>query len=243
MSFTITNLKKHLGPGLGLRKSKYLIEIPIPGIQGTALNILCRSAGLPERNISTVEAYHRGRKYKMKGETDYIGEYEISLVDDSDMSVRKIFDKWLTKIDNSKPKDEGVLGSSFEQATGAITDILDTASAIKNGLQDGGLSFFLGFLDKGNANSTSPYQTDVNIWQLDGNNNKVYGYKLQNCFPSSLGIVTLDDDDPNTLSEFSVVLSYSEFIPLYGDRGPLDQIARAIGGDGLSNVFDATKNF
>ena len=194
-SFTIEDLKKHLGPGLGLRKNKYLLEIPIPGTAGQSLNILCRSAGLPERNMTTTEAFHRGRKYVMRGETDYGGSYEISIVDDSSMNIRKIFDQWLLKVDNTEPKGIGQNGASFE------ANFLDSKQN----------DFFLAL-----KQNTGPetYSTDINIWQLSGTGQKVYGYKLQNAFPSSSGIVTLDDGDENTLSEFSVTLSFSEFIPL-----------------------------
>jgi len=49
---------------------------------------------------------------------------------------------------------------------------------------------------------------------MDRKDNAIYGYKLQNAFPKSLGIVTLDDADENTLSEFTVNFGFSEFIPI-----------------------------
>jgi len=243
--FTISNLKKHLGPGLGLRKNKYLLEIPIPGVEGQALNVLCRSAGLPERTINVTPVYHKGRKYNIRAETNYTGTYEISIVDDSKMNIRKAFDKWLEKVDNSKPRNSGILGASFEKITDNIKSAVEIANNLKTTLEnDGGASFFLGFLDEGNANSGAKYQTDVNIWQLSANNEKVYGYKLQNCFPSELGIVTLDDGDENTLSEFSVVLTYSEFIPLE-NKSFLEKTIGDVLGDnvtesisGVENLFD-----
>lgn len=243
LNFTISDLKKHLGPGLGLRKNKYLIEIPIPGIDGRTLNILCRSAGLPERTISTTQVFLKGRKYNIRGETDYGGVYELSIVDDSDMSIRKTFDKWLKKVDNSKPNNAGLVGGSFEK------DFLDEIEAgvelvnnIQTGLdKDGGLSFFLGFIDPGNANAAAPYQTDVNIWQLSANAERVYGYKLQNAFPSSVGIVTLDDGEVDTLAEFSVTLSFSEFIPLE-DKSTLSQIGGALLGDQVGDIVGGTEN-
>lgn len=243
MSFTIEDLKKHLGPGLGLRKNKYLIEIPIPGMSGQALNILCRSAGLPERNISTVTVAHKGRKYNMRGETDYGGTYEISIVDDSGMNIRKVFDKWLTKVDNTKPKNLGILGASFEASF--IDELLagvELANNVRTAINfDKGESFFLGFLDSGSANAVSPYQTDINIWQLSATGEKVYGYKLQNAFPSSSGIVTLDDSDENTLSEFSVTFTFSEFVPLE-NKSFSEKALRAGAGDDASNIFDGIEN-
>lgn len=190
MNSTISSLKKHLGPGLGLRKNKYILEMPVPGADGEMLSILCRSAGLPERNIHTVDLWHKGRKYVVRGETDYVGEYEISIVDDSLMKIRNMFDQWLRAIDDSRPKGMG-----------------------------GSASF-----ETGDSIPSPMYQTDINIWQMSGsgaataNNDsrKVYGYKLQNAYPKSLGIVTLESEEENALSQFSIVLAFSEFIPLYG---------------------------
>ena len=106
MSFTITDLKKHLGPGLGLRKNKYLIEIPVPGIEGRTLNILCRSAGLPERTITTQSLWHKGRKYNVRGETDYGGTYDVSILDDSKRNdyakgINHLMNEGFMKIDFS----------------------------------------------------------------------------------------------------------------------------------------------
>jgi len=242
-AFTIEDLKKHLGPGLGLRKNKYLIEIPVPGTFGKTLNILCRSAGLPERNINTVNAFHKGRKYNMRGETSFNDTYEISIVDDSKMNLRKVFDKWLIKVDNTKPRNLGILGASFEaDFLSEITQVVETVNNVQTQLEfDGGASFFLGFLDEGNANSAAKYQADINIWQLSATGDKVYGYKLQNAFPSALGIVTLDDGDENTLSEFSVTFTFSEFISLE-NKSIQSQIGRALIGDDVANIAEGIES-
>lgn len=190
MNFSISSLKKHLGPGLGLRKNKYILEMPVPGMDGEMMSILCQSAGLPERNISTTEYWHKGRRYVVRGETDFVGEYEISIVDDSNMKIRNVFDHWLKMVDNTQPKGGG--NASFE---------------------------------RGIHIDTPNYQTDINIWQMSGSrggradndSHKVYGYKLQNAYPKSIGIVTLESETENALSQFSVNLAFSEFIPLYGN--------------------------
>jgi len=209
--FTIAELKKHLGPGLGLRKNKYLLEIPIPGIDGGKINVLARSAGLPERSIQSTQIFHKGRMYNVRGETDYGGSYEVSIVDDSDMFIRRKFDDWLTLVDDSS--NGRVNHSSYELGVKSALDRI-----LNNGKSTAANDFYLG--------ETQLYQTDINIWQLSGNNDKIYGYKLQNAFPAQLGIVTLDDGDQNTLSEFSVNFSFSEFVPLEGI--PSTQITDAL---------------
>lgn len=218
--FTISDLKKHLGPGLGLRKNKYLIEVPVPGSTGEQINVLCRAAGLPERTINTHTLWHRGRKYNVRGETNYGDTWEFSVVDDSAMELRRVFDRWLRVVDDSKPENGGIAGASYETEVGKLLDNVKSGVAIvnqvRNAVKNPDLAgdFVIGLIDGGNGVPVTTYQTDVNVWQLDGAGNKVYGYKLQNAFPTSVGIVTLEDGEENTLSEFSVVLTFSEFTPL-----------------------------
>ena len=246
MVFNIRELKKHLGVGLGLRKNKFLLELPVPTVEGQAINVLCRSAGLPERNINTTQIWHKGRVYNMRGETDYVGEYEISILDDSDMRIRKMFDLWLRQVDNTKPANEGILGASFEQvAPGFLSEaggLIRTANQIKNIIKNPNiaLDWIIGSVSGNNASTTQPvYQTDINIWQLGNNSEKVYGYKLQNAFPKSVGIVTLDDSDENTLSEFSVVFSFSEFIPLQSTKQAITDAVLGDTGTGILNGVEA----
>lgn len=244
--FSISDLKKHLGPGLGLRKNKYLLEIPIPGIDGHTINILCRSTGLPERNMTTTTVWKHGRKYNVRGETDYIGTFEISILDSSDMSIRKKFDEWMTLVDNSKPKNYGVFGgSSYEQGTKDLLNAIQSGTEIANQLKnitknnetltDAFSGLVVGVMDNGQAAPVAHYQTDINVWQLDNKENKIYGYKLQNAFPSSIGIVTLDDNSENELSEFNVTFTFSEFMPLE-NVSALESVITTALGDDVNNI-------
>lgn len=241
MSLNINDLKKNLGPGLGLRKNKYLIEIPIP--DGRQINILCRSTGLPERNIQTTTVFHKGRKYNVRGETDYVGTYDISILDDSDMKLRQMFDKWCERVDDSKLPNSGILGASFEDlAPGLLENIkdgIDLANNVKNAIENPSVAadFFIGLLENGGAMAS--YQTDINIWQLSNTGEKVYGYKITNAFPSQVGIVTLDDGDENTLSEFNVQFTFSEFQPLKGFGRDLAETLLGDTGTGILNGVEA----
>ncbi len=246
MNFTITDLKKHLGPGLGLRKNKYMIEIPIPGIKGETLNVLCRSAGLPERNIASTPIWHKGRKYNVRGETDYGGTYQVSIVDDSRMAIRKVFDGWCKKVDDSKPPNQGILGASFEKAfPGALANVNDAigaANQLKNISENNDIAgdYLLGLMDSANASPSASYQADINIWQLGNNGESIYGYKLQNAFPTQMGIVTLEDGDENTLSEFSVTFTFSEFTELE-NKSFGDKLLGSVLGDGVNDAVGGTE--
>lgn len=188
-SVTLSDLKKHLGPGLGLRKSKYLIELPVKGADSK--NILCQATSLPERTMSTTSVFFNGRKYNMRGETEYGGTFEVSFVDDSKMHLRQEFDAWMNLVDNSNfSKGAGQSGSST-------------------------------FLKKHSPLGSPAFEAStVNVWQM-GNDGvtPVYGYAMQNCFVSSVGTVTLDDTTENQMSEFSVVFTFSELVPLIGKEG------------------------
>ena len=214
MSFTISDLKKELGPGLGLRKSKYLLEIPVPGTNGKKINILCRSTSFPERNVGTVDVYDKGRKYRVRAETTFASTYTISVVDDSNMTLRYLFDSWLFLVDQTKPKNDGILGHFVSKNK----NIVDPTTGIVNAANNLGTSFEvdenMSFSLKDPINGVPNYQADVNIWQLNSVGKKVYGYKLQHAFPSGVGTVELDDGDETNLSEFSVDFSYSEHVPL-----------------------------
>ncbi len=58
------------------------------------------------------------------------------------------------------------------------------------------------------------YQRDIEIWQLNSLQNRVYGYTLFNCFPIQPGVVTYDDSENDSLVEFNVTFQFSEFEPI-----------------------------
>ena len=245
-SFTLSDIKKQLGAGLGLRTNKYLIEMPMPGVQGKKLAILCQSTALPERNIGVIDVYYRGRRYKMRGEADFPGTYTINIIDDSSMKIRKMFDAWCKLIDNTKPKQNGVLGmfgDSFVQGMEAVAGVIQAAQNLKSQIDfDNGVGFltnaFLG------TPSAPNYQVDINIWQLNKQNDKVYGYKLQNAWPTEVGAVELDDANESQLSQFSVTFAYSELEPIEPKSITRKIIDGAIGDtgqdivNGIENLFD-----
>ena len=166
---TITDLKKSLGVGMGSRKNKYLLEMPISN--GRQFNLLCQSAELPARTITTTPIWFNGRKYNTRAETDYGDTWEVTVLDDSNMSIRKELDNWLESVDNT------------------------------------------------NGNSEHFYQQEVTIWQLSSTGEKIYGYTLQNAFPSGVSEVTFGDSDENSLTEFNITFTFSEFVPIVGISG------------------------
>jgi len=219
----IETLKTFMGVGLGLRKNKFLIELPIPGVDGEKIDVLVKSASLPERKISQSKIMHQGRSYNIRGETEYPGTYTVTFIDDSEMTIRKKIDKWLTQIDDSAKTTSKTGVASYESATTTLLNMIQTGQSTMNNANNSSLDplgatggILSSLFGPAKTSPNSEYQIDMNIWQLSADGLKVYGYKLQNAFPISIGSVSLDDSEQNTLTEFNVDFAYSEFIPLEG---------------------------
>lgn len=220
MTTTINDLKYQLNGGL--RKNKYLIELPWSGIDSEKFNILCTAASFPQRTIQTTTISRHGRKYNIRAETDYGSEYEVTILDDNNLYFRKFFDKWMQQIDDSGANAGGFFGidsndSSFREILDNVNDISDIGNTLSNIASNPG-DFWdkvtSGLIDGTSSYALASYQTEINIWQLDYKGDKVYGYKLQNAFPTSLGIITYDDSEQNSLVSYNVTFTYSEFMPI-----------------------------
>lgn len=238
---TISNLKRTLGTDLGTRLNKYLIEIPVDSGDSTSLNILCKSANFPERTMDTVPVFHKGRKYNMRGETNYGGTYEVTIIDDNKMTFRKIFDEWMKKVDNSKPAEANNSFGSFDvgisDALNEINAGVNAAKMVKNVVKDPKLivDMFFGFIEGGGT--AVDYQTDINIWQLNRSGEKVYGYVIQNAFPSSIGSITYQDEALNTLTEYTITFTFSEFQSLE-NKSYFSQALDVFVGEELQATFN-----
>jgi hypothetical protein len=55
------------------------------------------------------------------------------------------------------------------------------------------------------------YMVDMQVEQLDGQNNTTSAYKLYNCWPSNITSVDLADDSNDTVSEFTVTITFSHW--------------------------------
>ena len=91
-SFSLSDIKKAMGPSLGLVSNRYLVEIPINIKNQKSLAILARSTSLPESNVGVVDYYYKGRRFKARGEHVFAGTYTLNFTDDSEMKVRELFD-------------------------------------------------------------------------------------------------------------------------------------------------------
>lgn len=206
MSNTISDLKAAIGAGL--MTNKYMVEMtsPIVTMDANQINILCNSASFPERTIATNEIWKYGRKYVVRSETSYSSQIQLGFVDDDKATLRQFFDAWMKVIDDSGTSALFDL-SSYEATASGVLDIVSK-------LQTDPSSIVQSLLDDDFADSLASYQNSFNVWALNGSGEKVYGYKIQNCFPTSMSSVDFADSDSNKLFEFTVTFSYSEFEPI-----------------------------
>lgn len=234
----INTLKNELGKALGTRKNKYLIEIPMPTIDGRTLNILCNSASFPTRNIPNAELWHMGRKYNVRGTHDFEGTYDVNFIEDDGVNIRRMFDGWMKAIDDpNRPVNPGIVGGVLNEINPAILDNISDAVQVGNVLDQALenprqiVDFFLGAISE--DSDVPNYQTDINIWQLSGSQDMLYGYKLQNVFPGTISEMEFSDSEADSLSEFTVTFIYSDFIPIYGTN---NQIINTLLGEEVSAI-------
>lgn len=219
----IEELKRALGAGS--RPNQYLLEISYGNLDSEKLNILCKSASLPEYKISTVTAAYHGRKVVLRGETEFPETYEITVYDDANMSLRRFFSKWLLAVDdparyNTKLTDKaagggGFLGNLISEVEGLadrveeeINDLEDLPNRVTQTVKD----WALGYVGLGSGSEGSmEFATEIKIWTLDHTGAKVHGYELENAYPIGLGSVELGAEKQNEVIEYPVTFAFSDF--------------------------------
>jgi hypothetical protein len=60
----------------------------------------------------------------------------------------------------------------------------------------------------------SSYKTPIEIYQLDGKNNVVYGVKLNDAYPISIGSIDLDNTATDSTQKLSVDFTYNTWTPI-----------------------------
>lgn len=220
---TIKDLKREIG--YGARSNRYMVEISFKGLDSVKINVLCRNIDFPQKNIQVVTVSKHGRKYNMRGETDYGSQVTMQFYEDDEFNIRRQFDAYLQIVDDSsrfyqlagKNYKGGSIASRggvfwhIQNAVDSYRDLFNSANNIGDTVKTS-ISEAL----SGSTSSGASYQTEVNIWALDNNQNKKYGVQLQNCFVSGLQSTPFDDSVTDQILETTVTLTYSEFIPLTG---------------------------
>lgn len=236
--------KQAMGLGYGLRTNKYLLEMEIPLVDeydSSKLNILCQSTSFPGKSMTTASMWRFGRKYNLRGETNFDGSWDLTFVDDSEHSIRKQLEKWFLSIDNPKLSDTGLKTTTHNPIQDITQTVLstnynefqfkkDNVLSVKERFEPATDAYTrFDFTDYHEYDLSWPsYQTDIRVYQLDTVGNKVMGYLLQNAFLSAISSVDYDDSARNELVKTKITITYSEFLPLQDNT-----LAKQIGVKGF----------
>lgn len=112
----IDNFRSALGAG-GTRPNQYEVNVQWPIALGESYNgsLLITSAALPASNVNPTIVQYRGREIKLAGERIF-DPWTISIINDSDMKFRKIFENW-SNLMNGRSLNDGVMTPSAYQST------------------------------------------------------------------------------------------------------------------------------
>lgn len=214
---TASDLKKALRVDRGqpLRKSKYRLDLYIPGEDTRMLRILCQSVKFPNRSMTPVKVFHKGRPYLMRSETEFGDSIDISFLEDSQSDIRRMLDQWFLSVDD--PSIIGGFGLPYEDVFSGVANAVKSVRGVFNDVRSAignrDANQILSMAGMGNQNAFPGYQLNARIWQLDGQGNQIYGYELQNQFIQ--GISETDFSQNSTdVQEVTMTLQYQESVPL-----------------------------
>lgn len=252
---SINALKKEFNKGY-LRKTKFLLELYVPDEDSRSLQVLCQKVSTPQRSIQAVKLFHKGRPFFIRGETEFGGSVELSFLENSFGDVRRIFENWLTQVDNPelagkvKKKKKTSLKQSLKNEAKELKNVAKNVKGQVNNLKniksigDGKnqLSTLLDFGGSMGSNSGVPeYQTNVRIWQLNHKNDFVYGYELQGQFITGISSSTFDATGKSEQQTIDVTLAFSEVLPV--DSPTEGLLSRVIGADMQKTITNVKRDF
>jgi hypothetical protein len=133
---TVSDLRNAIGTGAN--PSKFSIDISIPillrassfvnhlvqsvPLIGASLNqggatttpdnftVLAKATTLPEKNVSTVDVWHRGHKYIVRGVADFTHRWDVTFYNTADLGLRQFFEGWMYEMDRF---DSTLLSTTF----------------------------------------------------------------------------------------------------------------------------------
>lgn len=107
MTNVISELKSVLTNGVPF-KNKYRVILNFPNgissLKSKTLNTLCQNASLLSRKVNASNVWCRGRRLTVRNEQEYTESFELTFIEDMNMSVRKNMEVWLDFIDNYNGK-------------------------------------------------------------------------------------------------------------------------------------------
>ena len=242
-NYTISDLKAAMGEQFSVRSNRYLLEIPVDGTMSKKLAILARGARMPQVSNHTVDLWHKGRKFTVRGERESGGEIEFTFIDDSDCKLRQIFDEMIYDVDNPVPGPQNVLAGIFGETYQELVDIANSVIGAINRVRSAFQIKTPSQLKDALLGNNSPhYQHYINIWQLDRVGQSIYGYQLTNCFIKGMSETTFSDEENDQLTELTVTFQYSDFEPIVGNKSTTN-IVDYLTGVNITELKETEKLF
>ena len=199
MASSIDKLKGEVTSRGGLaRPNNFLVELPpIGGVSGQTMNVLCRSATLPGRQVLTHDRIIGMEKEKVA--YGYaVDDVNLTFLMLNDYSVRNYFDSWVNII---MDQDTQTAGYRDEYARRVV--IHQLANSVPSIML--GASINVGpFSVSKSVGRAFPMGGKLDI------TTSVYSIELEDAFPTTIGEISLNNEQDGFI-EMSVQMSYTNW--------------------------------
>ena len=206
MTNSIDNLKSKIQQRGGLaRPNRFLVELPsIAGVSTEEMNILCRSARLPGKQILTADR-RIGMEFEKIAYGYAVEDVTMSFLMLKDYSIKKYFDAW-----RDSTIDEDRHTARYKKSYQKKIVIHQLEEAVPS--FHVGANFSIGIPGIEGANLNIRAGRDINIPKIPGTmmRNSVYSVELIDAFPTTVGGIDLNND-PDGIVELQVQFSYTNW--------------------------------
>ena len=199
MVASLDELKSSIATKGGLaRPNNFVVELPpLAGVSSRDMNILCRQATLPAKQIVTHER-RIGMEFEKIAYGYAVDDVSLTFLVMNDYGVKQYFDTWKDLILNEDAhtanyKEEYQKRIVIHQLANSIPQIFGSAS-ISVGPLSAGISRSFGFSAGGRIDIATT----------------VYSCELINAFPTTIGEISFNNDQ-DAFIEMTVQMSYTNW--------------------------------
>jgi hypothetical protein len=121
MPFNISAFKSNGLVYGGARPSLFQVYLSVPGGLGIdnvsvdKFRFVCRTAEIPESNISSIDIPYFGRRIKVAGERAF-ADWSVTIMNDEDFAVRSMFESWSNALNRlvSNVRDPNISAEQYK---------------------------------------------------------------------------------------------------------------------------------
>lgn len=201
--------------------NRYRVNISLPeslslgASTSRSLDLLCDSATLPGRVITTVD--YQAHKQVIKVPTSFANEdVSFTFLLTGDFYAKKIFDKWLDEIVNFDTYKANYLNRHVSQV-----NIYQTVNDPKKDEPEDLVGSPTPSVQETptNGSNLNPVATEPAVMmppfvvseRRESDNPEIYGVTLQGAYPIAVSSINLDNTSENTIQKVTVVMTYENF--------------------------------